>query len=191
VTLVAFIRHMPTVWNAEGRLQGRRDPPLDRDAIPDWRLPPELAGFRFLSSPLLRARMTAERLGVAPRPEPCLTEMSWGDWEGRTLPELRASFAGTLEELEAQGLDFRAPDGESPRDVQARVVPLLAEIAASSVPTAAITHKGVIRAVFALATGWDMLGKPPHRLSWSAAHLFRVDHAGHPTVERLNLSLEA
>ena len=181
---------MPTVWNAQGRLQGQRDTPLDLAAIPDWRLPPELAGFRFLSSPLSRTLETAERLGVAPQIDPRLTEMTWGEWEGHTLFDLRASFGGTLDELEAQGLDFRTPGGESPRDVQQRVRPLLAEIAASAQPTAAVTHKGVIRAIFALATGWDMLGKPPYRLSWSAAHLFRLDPAGHPQVDRLNLTLE-
>jgi probable phosphoglycerate mutase len=191
VTRLALIRHMPTAWNRDGRLQGRRDPPLDAAAAPEWRLPPELAGFRFLASPLLRCRMTADRLGVAPLADPRLTEMSWGEWEGRTLPELRLSFAGTIEELEARGLDFRAPDGESPREVQARVAPLLGEIAAAGRPTAAITHKGVIRAVFALATGWEMLGKPPHRLSWSAAHLFRLDRAGQPHLDRLNLPLVA
>jgi probable phosphoglycerate mutase len=190
VTLLALIRHMPTVWNAEGRLQGRRDTPLDPTAFPDWRLPPELDGWRFLASPLSRAFETAARLGVAPRIEPRLTEMTWGDWEGYTLAELRLGFAGTVDELEAQGLDLRPPGGESPRDVQARVAPLLAEIAASGQPTAAVTHKGVIRAVFARATGWDMLGKPPYRLSWSAAHVFRLDPAGHPSVERLNLPLE-
>jgi probable phosphoglycerate mutase len=190
VTLLALIRHMPTVWNREGRLQGQRDTPLDPDAIPAWRLPPELAGFRFLASPLARTRQTAERLGIVPRIDRRLIEMSWGEWEGFTLPELRASFAGTLDELEAQGLDFRTPGGESPRDVQQRVRPLLAAIAASGEPTAAITHKGVIRPIFALATGWDMLGKPPHRLSWSAAHLFCLDTAGHPAIERLNIPLE-
>ncbi len=51
--------------------------------------------------------------------------------------------------------------------------------------------KGVSLAVFALATGWHMLGTPPSKLSWSAAHLFRVDAAGHPTIERLNLLLDA
>ncbi|HZK90808.1 MAG TPA: histidine phosphatase family protein [Stellaceae bacterium] len=189
-TTFALIRHMPTVWNAEGRLQGQRDTPLDPAAIPDWRLPPELAGFRFLASPLARTLATAERLGVSPQIEPRLIEMSWGEWEGHTLAELRASFAGSLDELEAQGLDFRTPGGESPRDVQARVGPLLAEIAASGRPTAAVTHKGVIRPIFALATGWNMLGKQPYRLSWSAAHLFRLDADGHPSIDRLNLSLE-
>ena len=191
MTVLALIRHMPTAWNAAGRLQGRRDAPLDPAAIPEWRLPPELADFRFLSSPLTGARMTAEHLGVAPRIEPRLGEMGWGEWEGRTLAELRESFGGTMDELEAQGLDFRTPGGESPRDVQQRVRPLLAEIAASGTATAAITHKGVIRPIFALATGWDMLGKPPCRLNWSAAQLFRVDRRGHPTIDRLNLPLEA
>jgi broad specificity phosphatase PhoE len=191
MTLLALIRHMPTVWNKEGRLQGQRDTPLDPDAIPDWRLPPELVGFRVLVSPLIRARDTTARLGVTPRPDPRLIEMSWGEWEGYTLPELRLGFAGTIDELESQGLDLRPPGGESPRDVQLRVGPLLAEIAASGASTTAVTHKGVIRPIFALATGWDMLGKPPHRLSWSAAHLFRLDREGRPTIERLNIPLEA
>jgi probable phosphoglycerate mutase len=191
MTLLALIRHMPTVWNAEGRLQGQRDTPLDPHAMPDWRLPPELAGWRYLSSPLLRCRMTAQRLGITPQLDPRLAEMSWGEWEGHTLPELRAEFGGTLEELEVQGLDFRAPGGESPRDVQTRLVPLLAEIAAAGAPTAAVTHKGVIRSVFALATGWDMLGEPPFKLSWSAAHVFRIDTEGQPIIERLNLPLDA
>ena len=191
MTLLALIRHMPTVWNSEGRLQGQRDTALDLDAVPAWQLPPELAGFRFIASPLTRALDTAHRLGIVPRVEPRLIEMSWGEWEGCTLPELRDRFRGTLDDLEAQGLDFRTPGGESPRDVQARVRPLLAEIAAAGEPTAAVTHKGVIRAVFALATGWNMLGKPPHRLSWSAAHLLRLGADGEPRIERLNLPLEA
>jgi probable phosphoglycerate mutase len=190
MTLLALIRHMPTVWNKQGRLQGQRDTPLDQDAIPDWRLPAEFAGFRFLASPLSRARETAARLGVTPEIDQRLIEMSWGEWEGYTLADLRSSFAD-IDELEAQGLDFRTPGGESPRDVQNRVRPLLAEIAAAGQPTGAIVHKGVIRPIFALATGWNMLGKPPYRLSWTAAHLFRLDAAGQPSIERLNIPLEA
>lgn len=188
MTSLALIRHMPTVWNREGRLQGRRDTPLAPDARPDWRLPPELAAYRFLSSPLKRARHTAALLGIEPLLDARLIEMSWGEWEGHRLRDVRAGFAD-IDELEAQGLDFRAPGGESPRDVQARVAPLLAEIAAAGQPTTAITHKGVIRAVFALATGWNMLGKPPGRLDWSAAQLFRLEAGGYPAIERLNLPL--
>ena len=190
MTALALIRHMPTAWNNAGRLQGRADTVPDPAALPDWQVPPDLAGFRWLSSPLARAIATARRLGVDPAVEPRLSEMAWGEWEGRTLAELRARLGEAMAAAEARGLDLRPPGGESPRDVQARVAPLLAELARAGQPTAAITHKGVIRAVLALATGWNMLGKPPYRLSWSAAHLFRLDADGHPSVERPNIALQ-
>jgi len=190
VTRLALIRHMPTVWNAEGRLQGRADTAPDLIAMPDWQATPELAGYRWLSSPLSRCMATAGRLGVDAGIEPRLTEMDWGEWEGHKLADLRSRLGEEMAALEAKGLDFRPLGGESPRDVQQRVKPLLAEIAASRRDTAAVTHKGVIRAVLALATGWDMLGKPPYRLSWSAAHLFRLDAGGNPSVDRLNIPME-
>jgi probable phosphoglycerate mutase len=192
VTLLALIRHMPTEWNIAGRLQGREDLPLSMETAPDWRVPAELNGFRWLTSPLRRAVDTAHRLGIAEAViEPRLAEMRWGEWEGETLAGLRARRGAEMAVAEAAGLDLRPPGGESPREVQARVTPLLAEIAQSARPTAAITHKGVIRAVLSLATGWDMKDKPPHRLSWSSAQLFRLDAAGRPSVARLNLPLEA
>jgi probable phosphoglycerate mutase len=153
-------------------------------------LPAELAGFAWLTSPLRRAIDTARRLGILDAVvELRLTEMEWGEWQGASLAGLRARLGAEMVLAEAEGLDFRPPAGESPREVQARVKPLLAEIARSGRPIAAITHKGVIRAVLALATGWDMRDKPPHRLSWAAAHLFRLDSTGRPAVERLNLPL--
>ena len=191
MTLLALIRHMPTPWNAAGRLQGGEDVPVDSATAPKWQVPPELAHFRWLTSPLRRARDTARLLGISEAViEPRLSEMRWGKWEGETLAGLRARLGAEMAAAEAAGLDLRPPDGESPREVQARVRPLLAEIAQSGRPTAAVTHKGVIRAVLALATGWDMRDKPPHRLDWSAAHLFRLDASGEPRIARLNVALE-
>ena len=191
MTLLALIRHMPTEWNAAGVLQGRGDPPLAPDLALEWRLPAELDGFAWLTSPLRRAVETARRLGICEAMvELRLTEMAWGEWQGASLAGLRASLGAEMVLAEAAGLDFQPPGGESPREVQARVVPLLAEIARSGRSTAAVTHKGLIRAVLSLATGWDMRDKPPHRLSWAAAQLFRLDPAGWPAVERLNLPLE-
>jgi probable phosphoglycerate mutase len=106
-----------------------------------------------------------------------------------TLAELDRIPAAALAERAAAGLDFQPPGGESPRQVQARLLPLLAEIARDGRPTGGITHKGVIRAVYALASGWNMLGKPPARLDWQSAHLFRLGADGSPAIERLNLSL--
>jgi hypothetical protein len=35
--------------------------------------------------------------------------MSWGDWEGFTLAELRETHGDMYAQNEARGLDFRAP----------------------------------------------------------------------------------
>lgn len=188
MTVLALIRHAPTAWSNEGRMQGRADVPL-ASPLPDWRWPTVLDGFRVIASPLRRAVETARLLGVSAELELLLTEMDWGDWEGETVAALRARLGAAMEDTEAAGLDFRPPGGESPRDVQARVAPLLRDIARAGEPIAAITHKGVIRAVFALASGWDMLGKPPARLSWDAAHLFRLDPDGAPSIHELNVPL--
>jgi probable phosphoglycerate mutase len=197
---LALLRHAATAWNAEHRLQGRTDLPLSpagRDAAAAWRLPPWLLapGVRWLTSPLARARETAALLQAshagAPEPmvEPRLAEMSFGAWEGWRLAELRAADPGGVAAREAKGLDFAAPHGESPRQVQARLAPLLAELAAAGRDTLAITHKGVIRALYAAATGWPMLGRPPQRLDLGCLQLLRLAPGGRPEIERLNLAL--
>ena len=147
MSLLAFMRHVPTTWSEEGRLQGRADvPPLRYEQATAWRAPPEFLQYRWLSSPLERCKATARRLGVDAAIEPRLIEMDWGEWEGQTLVDLRARLGDAMAAEEAKGLDFCPPGGESPRDVQARIEPLLAEIAASGRTTVAVTHKGVIRA---------------------------------------------
>jgi probable phosphoglycerate mutase len=140
--------------------------------------------MRIVTSPLKRCVQTAALLGApdAPR-EPRLIEMDWGDWEGQTIASLRERLGDEMRENEARGLDFRPPNGESPREVLLRVRTWLREVAT---PTLAVTHRGVIRAVLAQATGWDMRGRPPFKLDWSAAHVFLV-HDGEPSVERLNV----
>ncbi len=201
MTPLVLIRHGPTDWNAEGRIQGQGDVPLSaagRDEVRGWRLPPELAdeqgGWDWLSSPLARARETAALLrygsGAAEaRLEDALMEMHWGDWEGRRLAELRAEDGAHMAAEESRGLDFRPPGGESPREVQDRLMPLLAELAAAGRPAAAVTHKGVIRAVYARATGWDMTGAPPEKLLDACAHRFVLDGGGAPRPDHLNIPL--
>ena len=192
MTLFAILRHGPTAWSSEGRLQGRRDLPLSPDGrrrVAAWHLPVDLAGCAWRASPLRRAGETAALLGISDAvPESALVEMDWGEWEGERLADLRASVPG-LAAMEAAGLDFRPPGGESPRQVQARLRPLLVRIAQDGAPVAAVAHKGVIRALFALATGWDMRAKPPQRLAEDAVHLFEIDRTGTPAVCRLNLPL--
>ena len=64
MTSLVVIRHGPTEWNAEGRIQGRSDVPLSaegRATVSAWRMPAGIGGpeWAWLSSPLQRARETA------------------------------------------------------------------------------------------------------------------------------------
>jgi len=192
--ILTLIRHGPTVWNEEGRMQGRRDTelsPMGRAEVASWRLPPDLAGpDAWISSPLRRAVETASIAnGRAPDLEPALIEMDWGEWEGCRLDELRSRFGAAFAQQEALGFDFRPPGGESPREVLLRVRIWLARIAQHDRPVVAVTHNGVLRSVLAAATGWDMLTKPPVRLRRDALHRFRVDPGGEITVLACNLPL--
>ncbi len=203
MTPFVLIRHGATEWNAERRIQGRSDPPLSaagRRAVQAWRLPEEMRGangaaWTWLTSPLARARQTAALLRPGPepapvRPVPALIEMHWGAWEGRRLDELRAEGGPAMAEAEARGLDFRPPGGESPREVQRRLLPLLESLAAAGRPTIAVSHKGVIRALYALASGWDMSGRPLETLREPCAHRFLLDPRGAPALDKLNLPLD-
>jgi probable phosphoglycerate mutase len=196
MTLLAVIRHGPTAWNDDGRMQGRADVALTDDAraaLAVRRAPPELDGFAWVTSPLARACATAQMLAPDRDAtiEPALTEMAWGDWEGETLDALRVRLGAAFDINADRGLDFLPPGGESPRMVQQRLAPWLARVGTAGRPTVAVTHKGVIRALLGLATGWNFLGKPPARLDWTAAHLFAVARDGALAIERLNLALPA
>jgi len=192
-TELVLLRHGPTDWNEDGRIQGRTDRPLSRDGrarVRDWRVPSSLGNYHWVASPLLRARETAALLGhddaeIVPE----LIEADWGDWEGERLGDLRARYGEEMATLEARGLDFRPPGGESPRDLQARLAPWLARVAAGGAPYVAVAHKGIIRAMYALATGWELRGKPPVTLLPDCAHAFRLTSDGRPAVARLNLAL--
>ena len=194
--IVALIRHATTAWNEEGRMQGRRDIPLSdrgRAQARAWKIPAGLAnGATWVSSPLSRAVETAEILiGRVVARDSALIEMSWGDWEGCTLDELRAAPGGAYARNEARGLDFRPPGGESPRDVLARLQPWLERVAASELSVVAVTHLGVLRVMLSAATAWDMIGKPPLRLESDAIHRFAVDRRGRVTIDACNIPLSS
>lgn len=190
VTLL-ILRHAPTVWNRQRRLQGRTDEPLSeegRAVAATWRLPPGAMDRRWHVSPLSRARQTAAILNLVPEEERNLAEMSWGAWEGLLIDDLRREGLLTPT-MEAMGLDLRPPEGESPRDVQERLRIALAEWAKGVENRGAVAHNGVIRALYALATGWNMRDKPAVKLRDQCAHLFGIAPDGTPSVLEMNIPL--
>jgi probable phosphoglycerate mutase len=191
---VAILRHAPTVWNAGGRLQGLTDVPLSPEgeaAARTWRLPAPADGWQRICSPLQRARRTAELVqpSVPVMVDSRLREMSFGVWEGRSVARLRAEGGERFAAAEDLGLDFHPPGGESPRQAMARVGGWLQEIARAGEPVVAVSHKAAIRALLAMATGWDMTGRQPLKLDWRCLHFFTAQPDGRVTLDRPNVPL--
>jgi probable phosphoglycerate mutase len=190
----AILRHAPTGWNAMGRLQGSTDIPLSpagEAAARSWTLPAPADGWRRMCSPLQRARRTAELLRP-PAPvtvDSRLREMSFGVWEGKSVAQLRAEGGEAFAAAERLGLDFHPPGGESPRIAMARTAGWVQEIARGGQPVVAVSHKAAIRALLALATGWDMTGRQPVKLDWKCLHFFTADGDGKVTLDRPNVPL--
>lgn len=187
---LVLLRHGATDWNAAGRLQGRADIALSdagRAAFAGCALPAAYRDRTWYASPLRRAQETAALLGLEPRIEPALIEMDWGGYEGRTLAELLAEHGAAFAANEDRGLDLQPPGGESPRQVQQRLLPWLRSLPGDA---GAVTHKGVIRAILALAFDWPMLGRAPVRLDWHCLQEFSITEDGRPSLVAANIPLE-
>src|SRR4051794_20227639 len=104
---ILLARHGQTADNAGGQILGRRDPPLTAIGVAQAErlaASAQAAGVRAVwTSPLLRARRTAEVVGAAVGVEPVvlgdLVESARGRWEGRAVtdlvretPDLHAAF---------------------------------------------------------------------------------------------------
>jgi broad specificity phosphatase PhoE len=85
------------------------------------------------SSPLLRARQTAEpivsALGLVVQPHPGLLDIDYGEWTGLTPDEAQARDPETFRLWKAAPQQVRFPAGESLPVVQGRIVRLLEELA--------------------------------------------------------------
>lgn len=185
------IRHGPTDWNRQRRLQGHNDIPLADDAaaiVRAWALPADFVGAPVFASPLSRAVDTARLMGLDPIVAPELAELSWGEWEGRTMDQVNAGLPGGPGHY---GRDFAAPGGESHGDLMARLKPFLAALAAAGGDAVAIAHRGVIRTLYAMATDWDMASDPADKLAYDHGQIFTLAADGTPRVERLNIPLTA
>jgi probable phosphoglycerate mutase len=160
---IYYIRHGETEWNADGRLQGTRDIPLndlgrkqaaDAGSIladlfaRDGRSKQSLA---FVASPLGRARSTMELVRGALELPPAdysiddrLREIGYGDWEGSTLKQMQASDPEVFARRQADKWTVPPPGGESYASVQIRMRDWHDSLL---VDTVAVAHGGTARAL--------------------------------------------
>lgn len=174
VPLIA-IRHGQTDWNAEGRLQGQRDIPLNdtgrAQAKQNGRALHSLIGdgegWTFIGSPLIRTKETMQIVrgeldldADAFATDERLMEASFGTWEGFTMDEMKASNRPAYRARKDDRWGYVPPGGESYAMVGERVADWLDTL---SGPTVAVTHGGVLRVLRALAEGDadDIFSGPP------------------------------
>jgi broad specificity phosphatase PhoE len=160
---IYYIRHGETEWNAEGKLQGAQDIPLNdlgrkqaanaggilaglfaRDGRNQQSLP-------FVASPLGRARSTMELVRGALRLPPHdyaiddrLREIGYGHWEGSTLAQMQVSDPDVFAARQAEKWTVPPPGGESYASVQLRMRDWYDSLLGDTV---AVAHGGTARAL--------------------------------------------
>lgn len=140
--VLALIRHAESTWVAEGRFQGRSDPPLSRLGVLQASLLADRLSHRAMSpeTPLLRgvpvaihhspleraagtARVIAARFGdrVPLTADSLLIEIGQGDWEGLSHPEVTSRWPVELAAWRRDPWSANAPGGESLAEADDRV----------------------------------------------------------------------
>jgi probable phosphoglycerate mutase len=144
---VWLIRHAETAWSKAGRHTGLTDIPLtDQGRAHAATLRERLGGTTFAAvfvSPLQRARETATLAGLGDQAQvrDDLVEYDYGDYEGITTNEIRATRPGWY--LWRDGV----PGGEQPDDVGARADRIIAEALTVDGDVALVAHGHVLRVV--------------------------------------------
>lgn len=147
---IHLVRHGETDWSLLGRHTSRTDLPLneagERRAAA---LAPRLAALPLalvLTSPMRRAVRTCELAGLLGRAERTddLREWDYGDFEGRTTPEIRLSRPGWT--IFHDGV----PGGETAEDVAARVRRVVDRAAAADGDVALFGHGHSLRVLAAV-----------------------------------------
>lgn len=168
-----IVRHGETAWNAERRLQGHQDIPLN-----DIGLAQAAAAGRYLrqrhaqmpfaaivTSDLLRARQTAEAvgqaLGLAVHANAALRERHYGDFEGKTPQEAEAYAPLDYAELVARSDLAAAPGLAEPLAAMVGRIEACLKALALAYPkdrVVVVTHGGVLDVLYRLAMGRRLTG---------------------------------
>jgi probable phosphoglycerate mutase len=156
---IVLIRHGQTEWSASGKHTSTTDVPLTGTGRAAARgLRERLAGRDFalvLASPRIRARETAALAGFDPVIDPDLAEIAYGEYEGRTTPEIREERPGWL--LWTDG----SPGGETLAEAGARADRVIAKALGAGGDVALFAHGHILRVIGAR---WLGLG-PEHGAS--------------------------
>lgn len=163
-TRLCLVRHGETAWNAELRLQGHLDVPLNRTGEAQAAATAAcLATVHFAaiySSDLQRARQTATAItrnrAAAVEFHDRLRERNYGAFQGLTYAEAESRFPDAYRRFKQRDPHFTFPGGgESLSEFAGRVEGMLSDLAANHCgeQVLIVTHGGVLDIVHRLAAG--------------------------------------
>ena len=130
---IYIARHGETIWNMEGRIQGRSDPDLSRKGYAQSLGLLEQLKERPLSaiytSTLKRSILTAEpianHLGLPIKKQPELDEIAFGILEGKLLFKFDEELKSEWERFKDHRFTYHIPGGENYTDVSSRIQPFM------------------------------------------------------------------
>ena len=154
--MLFLVRHGRTAINVGNKLQGRIDHPLDevgrQQAI-------EIASVlknidRVISSPLIRAKQTADAFGLPVEVDPRFIELDYGDFDGMLQKDVPAP---TWSEWRRNN-NFRPPNGETLVELDLRVREALSELIyeARLKNVVVVSHVSPIKAAIAWTIGTEI-----------------------------------
>ena len=153
-------------------------------------LRPNFRAARIFVSPLLRARQTAEAMGLENAvPDARLMEQNWGSWEGLSREQILVRDGMDAFSNAGLAIAFNPPGGESTGQLHDRVAAFLRDAARHDSDTIAVAHLGVLRAAYTLATAWDMATPMPAELDISKMLVLEADALGACRIHALNVDL--
>jgi broad specificity phosphatase PhoE len=186
-----WIRHAP-VRTETGWLYGQRDVTCDTSDRASFRALAALLPERavWISSPLKRARQTAEAMAEAlgergpsppaPAIEPAFIEQDFGKWQGLSYAEIEASLGAARPKFWFAPAYFLPPGGESFAAVAERAAGAIRRLteAHAGRDIVAFGHGGGVRAALALAL--DLDPELALRFAVDTLTLTRIDHLDGP-----------
>lgn len=174
VPTVYLARHGETEWSKSGQHTGRTDIPLTAKGEADAKkIGTRLAGITFarvFTSPLGRARRTAELAGFAAEPEPGLLEWNYGEYEGLKTAEIRQRRPGW--DLFRDG----CPGGESVQQISDRVDAVVTMLKGLSGNLLLFAHGHVLRVLAARWVGQPVPFGRALLLSTATVSILGFDH---------------
>lgn len=154
--MLILVRHGQTRINAGGLLQGRIDLPLDEIGRGQAEAIGRAVRARFpdavvVSSPLQRARQTAESIVPSPVLDERFLELDYGDFDGKAMSDVPDETWA----LWRRDPHFRPPNGETLVELDARVRPALEELAerARTSDVVIVSHVSPIKSAVTWALG--------------------------------------